>query len=100
MGGVARAGLAVAALAAGLVASVVLARAWSPLCHEDCAPALQVSMWLFLLALPLAMAVLVIVATARPRPLGRVLAGLVGFVLLGIALTLVAAWWQGQARGK
>lgn len=94
-----RAGLAGAALAIGLVASFVIGQAWSPVCHEGCAPAMQVAMWLFLFALPVGSAVVVFGAAARPRPLARVLAGLAAFALLGIVLTVIAAWLQGHARG-
>jgi len=95
----ARGGLAVAAAALGLVAGFFIGQWWSPVCHEGCPGPMQAAMWLFLLALPIVMAAVVFVATGRPRPLVRVAAALGAFALLGIVLTVIAAWLQGHARG-
>jgi hypothetical protein len=99
LGGLARFGLAVAALLLGTGASFVLARWWSPVCHEGCLPAIQVAMWLFLLALPLASAAVVAVAAGRPRALARIGLALAALAALGIVLTAVAAWFQARGHG-
>ena len=99
MRGVRKAALAFAALLVGLGASFVLARWWSPICHEDCPGSLQIAMWLFLLALPIALAAGVALAAGRPRAgarLGQVLAAL---GVVGLVLTAAAVWIQGRAHG-
>jgi len=83
------------ALAAGLGTSFVVARWWSPVCHEGCPGAIVVGMWGLLLALPLALAAV----AARGRPLARVGVTLLVFGVLGVAITLVAAWFQGHPHG-
>ncbi|MFL6696044.1 MAG: hypothetical protein ACJ8GJ_02680 [Vitreoscilla sp.] len=99
LGGLARFGLALAALVLGTGASFVLARWWSPVCHEDCLPAIQVSMWLFLLALPLALAAVVAVWAGRPRAVARIGLALAALAAVGIVLTAVAAWFQARGHG-
>jgi hypothetical protein len=92
-------GLALAAFGVGLVASYELARWWSPVCHEGCPQAIQLSMWLFLLALPLALAGVMAIAAGRRRPLARIGLTLAALAVLGIVLTAVAAWFQGRGHG-
>jgi hypothetical protein len=99
MSGLGRVCLVVVALGVGLVASWLLAQWWSPVCHEGCPPAIQLSMWLFLLVLPLALAGVTAIAAARPQALARLGAALVALAVLGIVLTAVAAWFQGRAHG-
>ena len=94
-----RTALFVATLALGLVASFFIGQGWSPVCHEGCPVPIQAAMWVFLLALPLALAIVVSVTAVAPRRPRRVGLTLAVFAVLGIALTVVAAWFQGHGHG-
>jgi len=83
------------ALAAGLATSFLVAQWWSPVCHEGCPGAIVAGMWVLLLALPVALAVV----AARGRALARLGVTLLVFGVLGGAVTLVAAWFQGHPHG-
>lgn len=99
MSGLGRLGLFIATLVAGLGASYLLTKWWSPVCHEGCLQAIQLSMWLFLLVLPLALAGVIAVAVGRPRPITRIGLALAVLAVPGMALTAVAVWFQGGGHG-
>jgi cytochrome bd-type quinol oxidase subunit 2 len=99
MKGIAKSGLVLATLAVGLGASFFIAQGWSPVCHEGCPRPIQLSMWLFLLALPLGAAGVVAVVAGRPRAPVRIALTLAAFAIVGVLLTLVAAWFQSHGRG-
>jgi uncharacterized membrane protein HdeD (DUF308 family) len=98
MSGLKKAGLFVGTLALALVASWFIAKGWSPVCHEGCPVPIQAAMWIFLLAMPLAVAGVVALA-AGARRLRRVGWTFAAFAVVGLALTLLAAWFQGRGHG-
>jgi len=99
MSGLGKAGLVACTLTLGLVASFFIARWWSPVCHEGCPVAIQAAMWMFLLAMPLALAVPVALTATRDRRWRGVAITLAALALVGVTLTVVAAWFQARAHG-
>ena len=99
MSGLKKAGLFVGTLAPASAVSWFIAQWWSPVCHEGCPVPIQLAMWVFLLVMPLAVAGVVALAAADPRRLRRVGLTLAAFAVVGLALTLVAAWFQGRGHG-
>jgi hypothetical protein len=83
----------------GVVASLALGRAWSPLCHESCLFSVGISMLVFLALLPFATAAIVAMGCAGADWRSRMKGVTIAMLLIALGLTVGGFLAQGHAHG-